>query len=110
MHFRHILAKIQLKNLKQHFDWGDRGSPGSLSPLATPLVWTRHESSSPTISERQFSLKHYKAKACKIKSYSPSTIPDSEALASARMHLCDGPGEQRVKRQERSLEIIDSAW
>jgi len=22
MHFRHISAKIQLKNLKQHFDWG----------------------------------------------------------------------------------------
>jgi len=21
MHFRHISAKIQLKNLKQHFDW-----------------------------------------------------------------------------------------
>jgi len=25
MHFRHILAKIQPKNLKQHFDWGARG-------------------------------------------------------------------------------------
>jgi len=22
MHFSHISAKIQLKNLKQHFDWG----------------------------------------------------------------------------------------
>jgi len=22
MHFRHISAKIQPKNLKQHFDWG----------------------------------------------------------------------------------------
>jgi len=29
MHFKHISAKIQLKNLKQHFDWG---SPGSLGP------------------------------------------------------------------------------
>jgi len=29
MHFRHISAKIQLKNLKQHFDWGD---PGWLHP------------------------------------------------------------------------------
>jgi len=25
MHFRHISAKIQLKNLKQHFDWGGGG-------------------------------------------------------------------------------------
>jgi len=31
MHFRHISAKIQLKNLKQHFDWG---APG---PLPTPF-------------------------------------------------------------------------
>jgi len=30
MHFRHILAKIQLQNLKQHFDW--RGT-GPLGPL-----------------------------------------------------------------------------
>jgi len=30
MHFRHITAKIQLKNLKQHFDWG--------ATLATPLL------------------------------------------------------------------------
>jgi len=27
MHFRHISTKIQLKNLKQHFDWG-AGFPG----------------------------------------------------------------------------------
>jgi len=27
MHFRHNSAKIQLKNLKQHFDWG--GGPGT---------------------------------------------------------------------------------
>jgi len=32
LHFRHISAKIQLKNLKQHFDW-----EGGLGPLATPL-------------------------------------------------------------------------
>jgi len=25
MHFRHISNKIQLKNLKQHFDWGALG-------------------------------------------------------------------------------------
>jgi len=37
MHFKHISAKIQLKNLKQHFDWGS----GPLSrPLATPLICT----------------------------------------------------------------------
>jgi len=24
MHFRHISVKIQLKNLKQHFNWGPR--------------------------------------------------------------------------------------
>jgi len=29
MHFRHISAKIQPKNLKQHFDWGGPRSPGS---------------------------------------------------------------------------------
>jgi len=28
MHFRHISAKIQLKNLKQHFDWEARVPPG----------------------------------------------------------------------------------
>jgi len=33
MHFRHISAKIQLKNLKQRFDWGKAPWP----PLATPL-------------------------------------------------------------------------
>jgi len=32
MHFRHISAKIQPKNLKEHFDWG-----GPAHPLATPL-------------------------------------------------------------------------
>jgi len=31
MHFRHISAKIKLKNLKQRFDWGG-------GTLATPLV------------------------------------------------------------------------
>jgi len=31
MHIRHISAKIQPKNLKQHFDWG-------AGHLATPLV------------------------------------------------------------------------
>jgi len=31
MHFRHISAKIQLKILKKHFDWGE--VPG---PLDTP--------------------------------------------------------------------------
>jgi len=37
MHFRHISAKIQPINLKQHFDWGGGGGP-----LATPLLrrWT----------------------------------------------------------------------
>jgi len=35
MHFRHISAKIQPKNLKQHIDWG----AGYLGPpLATPLL------------------------------------------------------------------------
>jgi len=33
MHFRHISAKIQLKNFKQHFDWGDLGPLG--------LLWLR---------------------------------------------------------------------
>jgi len=33
MHFRHISAKIQSKNLKQDFDWG-----GTMDPLATPLL------------------------------------------------------------------------
>jgi len=28
MHFRHISAKIQPKNLKQHFDWEGAGPPG----------------------------------------------------------------------------------
>jgi len=32
MHFRHISAKIQLKNLKQHFDWG--------APWLRPWVFT----------------------------------------------------------------------
>jgi len=35
MHFRHISAKIRLKNRKQHFDWG-AGPPGL--PLATPWI------------------------------------------------------------------------
>jgi len=31
MHFKHISAKIQPKNLKQHFDWGEEAGPlGSL--------------------------------------------------------------------------------
>jgi len=34
MHFRHISAKIQSKNLKQHFDWGEGGPPG-------PTTWLR---------------------------------------------------------------------
>jgi len=33
MHFSHISAKIQLKNLKQHFDWGSR----ALCPLGYAL-------------------------------------------------------------------------
>jgi len=36
MHFRHISAKIQLKNPKQHFDWGGGGPPGPT--MATPLM------------------------------------------------------------------------
>jgi len=35
MHFRHISAKLQPQNLKQHFDWG----AGHLGPLTTPLVF-----------------------------------------------------------------------
>jgi len=31
MHFRHISAKIQPENLKQHFDWGEPG-PSWLRP------------------------------------------------------------------------------
>jgi len=36
MYFRHILAKIQPKNMKQHFDWGVR------VPLGFPWIrpWT----------------------------------------------------------------------
>jgi len=30
MYFRHILAKIQPKSLKQHFDWGGGGGDGPL--------------------------------------------------------------------------------
>jgi len=42
MHYRHISAKIQLKNLKQHFNWG----AGPLGPpLATPLHQAHYESS-----------------------------------------------------------------
>jgi len=37
MHFRHISAKIQLKNLKQHFDWGGRG-PGPVGPPGYALA------------------------------------------------------------------------
>jgi len=37
MHFRHISAKIEPKNLKQHFDWGGAGAPLAL-PLAMPLL------------------------------------------------------------------------
>jgi len=36
MHFRHISAKIQLKNLKQHFDWG-----ASWAPHDYALAWSR---------------------------------------------------------------------
>jgi len=35
MHCRHISAKIQPKNLKQHFDWGEGQAPWA--PMATPL-------------------------------------------------------------------------
>jgi len=35
MHFRHISAKIQLKILKQYFDWVGPGPPRPA--LATPL-------------------------------------------------------------------------
>jgi len=41
MHFRHISAKIQPKNLKQHFDWGGwTGLPGYALevPLNSNLV------------------------------------------------------------------------
>jgi len=34
MHLSHTSAKIQPKNLKQHFDWGARAL---WAPLATPL-------------------------------------------------------------------------
>jgi len=34
MHFRHISAKIQPKNLKQHFDWGEGAGPPWLSTWA----------------------------------------------------------------------------
>jgi len=34
--FRHISAKIQPEDLKQHFDWGGLGPQNPLSP-ATPL-------------------------------------------------------------------------
>jgi len=36
MYFMHILTKIQLKNLKQLFDWGEE--TGSLGLLATCLL------------------------------------------------------------------------
>jgi len=40
MHFRHIVAKIQSKNLKQHFDWGgEAGTPGPPSGYALALAW-----------------------------------------------------------------------
>jgi len=41
MHFRHISAKILLKNLKQHFDWGggefvlSNAKPSETSALIT---------------------------------------------------------------------------
>jgi len=34
MHFRHISAKVQPKNLKQHFDWG----PGPPEPPSYALA------------------------------------------------------------------------
>jgi len=45
MHFRRISAKIQLKILKQHFDWG---GPRTLGP---PLLHTcyRYDNYVPTI-------------------------------------------------------------
>jgi len=33
MHFRHISAKFQAKNLKHHFDWGAR------PPAGAPIVY-----------------------------------------------------------------------
>jgi len=50
MHFRHISGKIQLKNLKQHFDWGE-GRAGPLTPLVTPLA-QRHFAHRPTLVQR----------------------------------------------------------
>jgi len=40
MQFRHISAKIQPNNLKQHFDWEDPRVPWA--SLATPLLISNH--------------------------------------------------------------------
>jgi len=39
MHFRQISAKIQPKNVKQHFDWGE---PGTLGPPGYALEVYRY--------------------------------------------------------------------
>jgi len=42
MHFRHISAKIQPKNLKQNFDWEEgAGGPPWLRPWSSPSWWTK---------------------------------------------------------------------
>jgi len=37
MHFKHKSAKIQLKNLKQHFDWGGGGGGAPGVPSGLPF-------------------------------------------------------------------------
>jgi len=40
MHFRHTSAKIQPKNLKQHFDWEDGGPPSyDLEDTEIDFLW-----------------------------------------------------------------------
>jgi len=40
MHFKHILAKIQVKNVKQHFDWKGRSLWGS-GGLTADVIYGR---------------------------------------------------------------------
>jgi len=41
MHFRHISAKIQLKHIKQHFDWEEGGEEALGRGEFEPKISTR---------------------------------------------------------------------
>jgi len=73
MHFRHISAKIQHKNLKQHFDWEAQGSWALLGYALlygnSTKLFTNSVSATTTIPTNWSNVMQLETRACTQSSY-----------------------------------------